>query len=298
MIKQPRNLFFDVLRIVCIFLIVYAHHPYWNLNGSLFQDGWAFIVYPTSLAMIAVYALIFVSGAVLELNYQRVASLSESGRFFFRRLLRLYPALWMSLIFAILILPPLIGKELNHLVLESSGFYIWLGEGNPVLNPMGWFIGTIIPLYLLFPLLSPLIRKYHLGALGLLAAITFLSRYYFLYISQYALAYRFLPLCNLFEFAFGIYLIQMDLYPKNSMEHPIISELSELTFYVFLFHNIILGRLGPVVMLPVGGIGPLSDHDAYYILFAAEILFISALAMVFDKTVQDFVKAKVLHPPS
>lgn len=250
------------------------------------------IVYPTSIALIAVYGLIFISGAVLELNYDKVASVSEYVKFVFKRLVRLYPAFWMSLILGLILLPSLLHADFSHLILEFSGFYVWLGMGNPKINAMGWFIGTIIPLYFLFPFLSKSIRRSPLGTMSVLAIITFISRYYFIYYGSYALAERFLPICNLFEFGLGVYLVQQNLYPKNIDAHPVISELSEFTFYVFLFHYIIIQNLGPVILLPFGSTGLLNNYDAYYVLIAAEFLGISSLAMVFDKKFQEVMRAR------
>ena len=296
MSRKRRSLFFDISRIVCVSLIVYTHYgyvPVWYLNRILFQNGWLFLVYPTSIAMIAVYGLIFVSGAVLELNYDKVASFSEYVKFVSKRCIRLYPAFWMSLILGLILVPSLLHEGFSNIVLEFSGFYVWLGMGNQQINVMGWFIGTIIPLYFLFPVLSRYIKEKPLETMGVLTAITFISRYYFLNYSPYQLAYRFLPICNLFEFGLGIYLVQQNLYPKNIGEHPIISELSEYTFYVFLFHFIVIRKLGPIIYMPFPGIGPLSYYDATYVLIAAEFLFISGLAMILDKKFQKVIRSKM-----
>jgi hypothetical protein len=59
---------------------------------------------------------------------------------------------------------------------------------------------------------------------------------------------------------------------------------------VFLFHFVIVQNLGPIVMLPFG---LYNNYEAFYVLIAAEILFISALAMAFDEKFQEVLRKRM-----
>lgn len=66
------------------------------------------------------------------------------------------------------------------------------------------------------------------------------ARYYFSASGDKTEAVRWFPLCALFEFCLGIYIIKRELYPKIVNKSKTIAWLSDLTFYVFLTHYLIL----------------------------------------------------------
>jgi len=243
--ESQRILFFDIIRILCVAIIVYDHNqcglfPFFN--SIFFSDGWLpFYIYPSSLVGPAVYGMILVSGAVLEYNYRGLEKMSDYLAFLFKRFVRLYPAFWMSLILGILLFPQVLQNSIWTILFEFTGFFAILGKGPGDINIMGWFIGTIFLLYVIYPYLSRAVKKYELKSLAAFFCITYLSRYYLvIYSANLNLAWRWMPLCNLFEFCLGIYIIQKKLYPKNFGEHPVIRTLSDLSFYIFLFHVIIM----------------------------------------------------------
>lgn len=153
---------------------------------------------------------------------------------------------------------------------------------------MGWFIGTIFCLYMLFPWLSRFIKKYRVSALLSLLVISYLSRY-LLFPSAFTPSsqmYLWFPLCNLFEFGLGIYIIQHNLYPKNLTDYPLIGRLAELSFYVFLFHMILIWRIIP--MLPITE-SPLVYTVSYFFMMGM-VLLVSWIAMVFDSKIQQIIQ--------
>ena len=150
-------------------MIVYDHSRFVGIawfNNLLFPDGMgSFNIYTNGLQGYAVYGMILISGAVLEYNYQGLEKLHGYLQFLFRRFIRLYPAFWMSLILGLIAFPAVWQNNLPSLLFKFTGFFVVLGQGSGNINNMGWFIATIVSLYILFPWFSKIIWKYGLGAL-------------------------------------------------------------------------------------------------------------------------------------
>jgi len=300
--QTDRILFFDVLRIGFVALIVYGHSqffPLLSLNKILYMDGFApFNIYPLGLTGLAVYGMIFVSGAVLEYNYKGIERFSEYVKFLVKRCIRLYPAFWMSLLFGMLVLYPVVSKAgIFNVLFEYTGFYVILGQGSGIYNNMGWFIATIMSLYLLFPLLSKIVKKYQFSSIVVFLLVSFLCRFLLITynVVPIDLFYRWFPLCNLFEFGLGIYIVQNKLYPQNVTSYPIIRQLSDLSYYVFLFHWIIgmclfnytINNIQLFYISNILGINNLIIEPVIdYCVFITLVLFVSWVAMVLDKQIQ------------
>lgn len=317
--KATRVLFFDLVRIVCIIAIVYAHRKFGlipQINGIFYADGFLpFNIYSAGLQGWAVFGLILVSGAVLELNYPKITGYSQYLTFLIKRVIRIYPAFWLSLIFGLflnaLLLPSaaigIIANNLSRILFEYTGFYIILGQGQGFINIMGWFIAAIISLYFLFPLVSCYIRKYKLPAIVSLMMVSYITRY--LCVTNQNILPEFLwmwfPLCNVFEFGLGIYLVQGSWYPKNSRNYPTVSRIADLSFYVFLFHVIIIQAFteeagyGLVFSAYLQGLfqqNPLLGYTVWYLSCTITILLVSYCAMRIDERVQEYLSQnKQIH---
>jgi len=281
-------------------------------NKLIFPDGMGpFNIYSAGLEGYAVYGMIIVSGAVLEYNYQGLEKLHGYLQFLFRRFIRIYPAFWMSLIFGLIAFPKLWQISIPSLLFEFTGFFVVLGQGSGNINNMGWFIATIVSLYLLFPLFSKIIRRYGMAALVGFCFMSWGLRYFILTynIVPINLFWRWFPLCNAFEFCLGIYLVQASLYPKTVNNSPIIRELSDISYYVFLFHTLVIFYLGenfheqlrvPILTLTFGNIF-LGDL-IYYLLVVFTTLAVSWVVMKIDNrfrvwilnrdTVRNFLNVK------
>jgi peptidoglycan/LPS O-acetylase OafA/YrhL len=305
--KRQRILFFDALRILCIALIVLGHYQFPfspGINGLLFMDGYLpYGIYPLGVNLLAVFGMIFVSGAVMEYNHEKIDGFSAYGKFIFRRFIRLYPAYWMSLILAIMLPPWIYRGGPMGMVIEFTGFFFLLGQGAGYLNNMGWFIGTIFCLYLLFPFLSGMVRRYRLRALLLLMLVSYLSRFLLLTYdpdSSSDLLFRWLPLANLFEFCLGIYLVQNALYPK-AITSPLVRRVSEYTFYVFLFHNVVISLFiydvstnGGIINLYLQSIANLTGdffliYTLWFVIIMGSVLVVSWCAMLIDGRVHEAI---------
>jgi len=286
--KSERLVFFDILRILFVALIVYNHFkflPILSLNNFFSKDGYSlFNLYPNSPGILALYGMIFVSGAVIQYSYNKIRSRKEYEQFIAKRFIRLYPAYWMSLIFGIILLPWVFLSNPLGSLFEFTGFFAFLGTGSGIINQMGWFIGAIFSLYLLFPLISQALGKYGIKALILFMIIGFGSRLFFFTYNPLNLYDTFLwfPLCNLFEFGLGIYIIQKHFYPAMKGDYPLIRELSELSFYVFLFHVVILKYVATTVVTA-------DFAQIYYFIIFLAIILVSWIAMVLDRRLQKMI---------
>jgi peptidoglycan/LPS O-acetylase OafA/YrhL len=300
--QTERILFFDILRIGFVALIVYGHSQFFTfpLNPILYMDGYMpFNVYPLGLAGLSVYGLFFVSGAVLEYNYKGIERFSEYVKFLVKRCIRLYPAFWMSLVLGIILFPVVLNAGFFNVIFEFTGFYVILGQGPGNINIMGWFIAAIMSLYLLFPLLSIIVKKYQFSSIVIFLLVSFLCRFFLITYNVVPLDrfYMWFPLCNLFEFGLGIYIVQNKLYPQNVTNHPIIRQLSDLSYYVFLFQVVIfdlfLGyTVNNIQLFEIFTFNPrIISYLCDYCIMMATLLLISWVAMMLDKRIQKKISA-------
>jgi peptidoglycan/LPS O-acetylase OafA/YrhL len=235
-----RLLFFDMLRIISIGLIVFFHIAIKYLWGPFCSDPVIFNIFHLGLGAIGVALLIFVSGAVLEYSHPKLNNSDEVAEFYVKRLFRIYPAFWMSIIIGLVGAPILLLRlRPFYLFLQVIGFNAWSGGWGGSITEVGWFIGLIVALYFLFPFLSASIRKYPYTMLFLITFVEIFTRYalntgYFpLLMSS---PDRWLPFCNFLEFGLGIWIVQQGFYPKWTCKSHWIRVLAELSFYVFLIH--------------------------------------------------------------
>ncbi len=123
------------------------------------------------ISRIGVWLFIFASGASLTLNNSSFGSLTDVGRFYGKRLLRIYPIYWVGVVFSLLFLGP--GKAvltLTDYVKNFAGFQMVFITNDDwgKINGTYWFIGLIIMLYFLFPIVYLAIKKHpHVSLLPL-----------------------------------------------------------------------------------------------------------------------------------
>ncbi len=298
--NNDRILFFDILKIFFIAIIVYDHSQFsiipW-FNNIFFSEGQnLFNIYSNGITSLAVYGMFFISGAVLEYNYKRIENFLGYKKFLFKRFTRLYPAFWMSLLFGLVVFITIafqleyiiIRNNLSKILFEYTGFYIVLGMGPGFINNMGWFIAAIVSLYILFPFLSKIVKKYQLTAILAFSLVGFVSRYLFYTYSGIfpELLWYWFPLCNLFEFSLGIYVVQNQFFPKNKNKYPIILQLVDLSFYVFLFHMLIIW--GIARFLPTTG--PLIFVCLVYVGMWGIVFVVCWIIMIIDKQIQQTIR--------
>ena len=246
--ENKRLLFFDIIRTFAILLVLLWH------IGSYLQIG--FIIntllgipnfYYVYIGGIGVSIFIFISGSMLEYTYTPVKTSKELINFYLHRFSKIIPAytfVWLIALTTIIFtsLNSLSYYDITTWVLDYTGLmylkmtpYVVL----PNILPLGWFIGLVSILYLIFPFLSYGIKKYPYIFILALFIISYGSAYYFNTNNWYSWSYVF-PACRLFEFGLGIFIVQNGLYPKVSYNNADLKNVVDNIFYIFLVHQMVL----------------------------------------------------------
>jgi peptidoglycan/LPS O-acetylase OafA/YrhL len=253
-----RILMFDLIRITAMLMVVVQH------TAGIFNLNWLTATYGPlgkisaitglggNLGNIGVELFIILSGCVIEYRYGKqlrdgLSSFTYKG-FIAKRIAHLYPAYWLSLILAIILFPKNLAISITEILKTITGFWIFqtFGSGVPdisqPINIMGWFIGLMIVLYLMWPMLSYVISDYKYGfATIILASVA--TRIIILTLFPYGNEWYWFPLSRMAEFALGIWLVQEGWYWKATTTNRVIAYLSDLSFPVFLVHYLLLGFL-------------------------------------------------------
>jgi peptidoglycan/LPS O-acetylase OafA/YrhL len=247
-----RNIGLDLLRCGAIVLLLLAH-----IGQSIDSPLGGFFgipnFYHVSLGGLAVTIFLLLSGAVLQMQYSHKSI--NYPQFLAKRWLRIYPVYYLSLIvgFGVYCLRSqqeygsigagLMKLGLGDVVLGLTATYAFMGKwGGPFVGT-SWFLALIMSLYLLFPLLSRLIKTLPHTTIQLLFVVSVLSR---LFLGQHdVLPMRpldWFPLCRIFEFTLGMYLVRvvpaMQWMQLRWLEPvaPMIAFVSEISFPLFLIH--------------------------------------------------------------
>jgi len=242
----------DIGRCVAILLLLTAHVA--QTTGGVLGAFWGIRgFYYVSLGGLAVTIFLVQSGMALALRYRGESI--DYPLFMVKRCLRIYPVYYLSLAGGLLLYAlnsySDTGSLLSYfstlgfgdVLLSITGFYPFAGKWGGPFVKTSWFIGLIMSMYLLFPLLSHLIKKHpHISICALLLVST-LSR---IILGRYGVLpmrpLDWFPLCRVFEFSLGIYLITVvrtkmpDALIATGREVPLISFISELSFPLFLIH--------------------------------------------------------------
>jgi len=163
-----------------------------------------------------------------------------------------------------------------------------------ILNQMGWFIGTIMLLYLLYPLFSKSMHTYGFRALLGFWIMSWGLRYYLITYNPIPLLNfpLWFPLCNAFEFCLGIYIIQQGIYPKAETKSPIIRNLSDVSFYAFLFHVVVITCIIACVPKP----STISGLIFFYFATMAAVPIVSEAVMILDRKIHTYLPTRLRSP--
>lgn len=233
-----RFVLIDLLRFAAVALVILVH--FFQLTGNSLGSTSLidFFGQRTSIGGIGVSIFIVLSGLSLQLNKKN----QSFKDFFKKRVLRIYPAYWMAVFFAMAIhfflLKPF---SLLDLACTVAGFCAFIGLWGGAILSVSWFVGAIVCLYLLFPFVSKAMQSKPIAWLVLLFCIALLSK---IVISQFvfigARALDWFPLSRVFEFGLGIFLAiklpgvwsKFDWLPFAKA----INFLGKHSFELFLFH--------------------------------------------------------------
>ena len=253
--RTPMNryILLDFIRILAISLLLTAHigqtlnHP---IGGFFFGIKGFYYV---SLGGVAVTIFLVLSGMVLELRY---ANKVEYSTFVIKRILRLYPIYYLSIIFGIGLYLFRFYRDgntfseavaqftISDILLSITGGYAFVGRWGGPFVATSWFVGLIMTLYLMYPSISSLVRRKPIFTIIAIFGCSVISR---ILIGRFDILPNrpldWFPLCRVFEFSIGIVLANQipDKFLRvfDKLHHPIvrtITFLSELSFPIFLIH--------------------------------------------------------------
>ncbi len=183
--KKERILYFDVMKFLAVIFVFTCHFTrsleYWGINFD-------FKVLPDSLLSLylgsyGVTLFFIISGASLMYVYDEKLELKT---YFKKRFLGIYPLFWFLFILSFL-LNFYVNRGYDHSIPKWKLLYSLIGiDGTmswitPTFYQVGeWFLGVIIALYALFPLLRICVRKFpvisYLGFLAVALVIGFLYK--------------------------------------------------------------------------------------------------------------------------
>lgn len=276
---KERLLFIDLLKVIGIVLVIWEHvivTYHWNGLISFVIPKVIFL----DQGIIGVAIFIFASGASLAYS-TKVNNISDVNKFYTKRLLRIYPAYWAAVVLCIALSGTTLQFKFKEYIELITGFQAYMGDFNGPVNYSFWFIGLILCLYFLYPILDYLFkRKPHLTIISLFF-ISLFSRIIFNEYNNFGLdrPAEWFPLCRIFEFGLGIYLIKIDLYAHVVNRSVLIQWLSNLSFYMYLIHV------------------PLIKYLEYNpLLFTTMLLLLASMLHSFDMQIKKFDPAQVIEP--
>ena len=243
-VLRTRLAFIDFLRIIAIGLVTFQHI---SSNNPLLYNRYKidfnlWNMYQFDWGKVAVVLFLFVSGFSLANSNLHIDSWKKVKEFYRKRLLRIYPAYYISIIFSIIIQPNILQKTFTPmdyiktaLGMQALGARTEADIYGKINGPL-WFLTPLIFLYILFPLLAYAIRKRPHISITAIFAINQVSLYLFSISNVFFGANWWFPLCVVFEFSLGIYLIRLGVYPKMVSRNKVIIYLSNISFYIFLMN--------------------------------------------------------------
>jgi len=286
-----RSIGLDFWRCIAIILLLAAHIA--HQTGSPIGASFGILnFYFVTLGGLAVTIFLVISGAVLHMQYG--GKEIKYSIFMFKRFLRIYPIYYLSLIFSFFIfllysydktgsiLTNISQLSVRDVFFSLTGSYAFAGEWGGPFIATSWFVALIMVLYLFFPFLSRQIKKYpHISILSLLV----ISSVFRIILGSYEILPKrpldWFPLCRLFEFSFGIYLVEV--LPSLSFKLPqslekVITMLSILSFPLFLVHYPLLFIINSLTRRGV-------DLSVSIIIFLATSLIVSWIILILDKKI-------------
>ena len=201
--KQKRLFYLDVIRAVCAVMIVVYHFPLAISQPVDYFHSFA----NGSFGMIAVYCFFMVSGAALMYRYQNEGKLNLK-QFYKKRFFSIYPLFWIAYVMAFFWVFWQL-KEVYRIIPTKAIFWSvigmdgWLAHLVPTFYMVGeWFLGSIIILYALFPLIRICYQKnrHILLAVSLLAALWLFSA------NPFPMEIKQNPITGIFYFVLGAWL--------------------------------------------------------------------------------------------
>jgi len=295
-----RILVLDLFRVMATFMVIFSHilftlgRPWqkYQLSFGIQPFYWA------TWGEIGVTLFLILSGLSLEYTYG--GRQIEFSSFYKKRILRIYPVYYMSLLVGVTayvtfayagrlhgtsspLLPPF---GYFDFFLTLTGFNAFAGNWGGPFVWSSWFIGVIMVLYLCYPVISWACRKSPWICIVLLFLVSLVSR---IIIGQQTdfprSTMQWFPLNRIFEFGLGVFIAslvkQEDLRSLNhSLERvPFLPFFSAISFPLFLIHD-------PLRRLIVIGPNTLLSRAVGIALFLTLAILLSRVALALDQRIK------------
>ena len=145
--RPTRIIELDILRAVAIIIIVFAHFGFFLPTVNLSTE------FALQIISYGIALFLFISGFVLQLNHPSFTQHNSLADFYKKRVLRIFPLYWLA-IALVYVQGYRYASPINALVV-IFGLQGFLAQ---TLQDLGgwWFIGVIIVLYAIFPLITTL----------------------------------------------------------------------------------------------------------------------------------------------
>ena len=202
--KSRRIFSFDFIRVLAMFMIVVFHYNACWIEYQVQTEPLLFVQYANgTMGHIGVSLFFILSGASLMYSTRRGL---EIRSYLKKRFLSIYPLYWITYaaffthFYIINRLPMTVPK--SSLLLSFLGMDGYLYYKIPCYYLVGeWFVGCILILYLLFPLLRRLVLE-HPRATALVTAVLYVP---YLYVYPFQMENERLFFSRIPEFLFGMY---------------------------------------------------------------------------------------------
>ncbi len=308
--QKERVLAVDLLRVIAISMVILSHVLI-TLSSSWPGPGQAhfgfFPFYWNTWGEIGVTVFLVISGFGLGYTYR--GHQVGLASFVLRRIGRIYPIYYFSLLLALAIH---VGIALrSNLLLDSpfimlpgfgwadfllvlTGLNAFAGTWGGPLVGSSWFIGLIMTMYLSYPLIAQGLKRSPWVCMGLLFCISYISR---LVVANSEILtgdpMHWFPLNRVFEFSVGVALEQS--IPQSVLassnaglrKFGLLPFLGDLSFPLFLIHD-------PLRRVMTG-----DPHAPFNSLLGVPVFIVASLllsiaALKFDKRIKDMIGERYL----
>lgn len=234
---------FDVLRVLAMLFVITYHFWYEYATDGLPHVNLFYVTPNYDFGNVAVTIFLILSGSVLYKKYGAADTFEKIPlkTFYLKRIKTIYPPFWLLSLYIPFTM-------VRHLINDGNLFFL----GNPLkllLTVIGfdgyfrglgfetyafcgdWFVGAIVFLYVLFPLLAKWYRK---NPVLMLIQLAILYGAQYLIPAEYDSVFSILPVTISFKFCLGFYLVEKLEYLRNVR----VALSAGLVFALLSFFNI------------------------------------------------------------
>lgn len=243
MLKQGKIKAFDFVRAMSVLMIISFHFISMVIrNGGGNWDRFSFIA---PLGSIGVSFFIIISGAGLFISSQKWNGCKD---FYIKRFKAIYPTFWFVYVFMSCFLLVFagrvyVGDDYFKWVVTIIGFDGYMSWYMPTYYIIGeWFIGFIVLIYILFPLVRMAMNVSAVMTITLSVILAIMAFIYSNEVSTFCPIFNanpvWNPLVRLPEFIFGAIFANVMINDKVKIKYLVVAAAIYLVFAVLTFDNL------------------------------------------------------------